>query len=898
MQSNTISPNLRKILLMIIGVDLIGLSVFYYSNSGSYTFAGYITLNSSKYPIYWYLVHGPIVLMSIFMFTLGIATLIVGYLNQPKSTKPIIVLTVFTIVSAVLVTRVFYLGNSPSVVMLPLPAKTDEYVIQMASAFNLVHGINPYEVNLEKVMLSSIPPQQFTLIYSNSAPPYVPGKVIGFVDYFDYLPQAALYYVPAILLGIPGVIWNALVYSSGLFLSFRKMKGSVKYLFPAVIAGSMFIFLEPAVMPVPSAGWIVPLLIAVSYPEYPILSGIMLGWASAYKIYVLPFALFYLVEAKRMGYNVKKMIYGALASFLGPTLPFLVEDPSAMLKDVLAPLTLNLRPLDGGPGITDLQFLGIFIPKDLQIAILAGILVSGLFISLLRRLGYLSFVIPSIAFFWWYRPEPQYFMYFPFIALIAVMTGFFGKIELTESRQETWLFSSFSIGISAFSVMYLAQYAFIIPAAVSIYLLVMMSLTVMFVPISIMIERAKSLITRLSEKTVSCLTFLFMTVAMVGIALGVSDLLLNGLWFVVMGHNYESDAFLLSVLAAKEMVDLHNPYSFVFLHDMLESPQFGKVFSMFRYSNSPIDLNDLKPSPVFTPYLDPSGQFIKYGARVNYVDFYDYPPGMALSMIPALLLRIPVSLWESLLYVFSIVTLFLSIRNEKNLLYVLVFILSGVFVTFYGEAFESDLSPWISLILIAISFRKYPLISGALTGFAATTMPEATVLVPFILILIYNEMGKQFFLRFLISGILLSALLVLPPILIDPSSLTMMFFPILAKLPVNGVSLTTLISLYIFHSYWPVSFLSIFPYVALIGSIAISVIFYNKIREGILMFPVFIVLNFTRAEIEYFAFYPLVAFLAWLLITREKEITRSEGLKVLHGSHFRVLERQKENLKK
>ncbi len=887
-----VSTNFRRLLLMIIGVDLVGLSVFYYSNSGSYDFAGYVTLDASRYPIYWYFVHGPVVLMSIFMFFLGIATLIVSYFNKAKLVKPVVALTIFTVISTILVTRIFYLGDSPSVVMLPLPAKTDEYVIQMASAFNIVHGLNPYDVNFEKLMLSSIPPQQFTLIYSN-APPYTPGKVIGFVDYFDYLPQAALYYVPAVLLGIPGVLWNALVYSSGLFLSFRKMKGNVKYLFPAVVAGSMFIFLEPAVMPVPSAGWIVPLMIAVSYPEYPLLAGLMLGWASAYKIYVLPFSLFYLIEAKKMGYNVKRMVYGMLPSFVVPAIPFLVENPSAMLKDVLAPLTLNLRPLDGGPGITDLQFLGIFIPKDLQISILAGLLLSGLVISLSRKLGYLSFIIPSIAFFWWYRPEPQYFMYFPFIALIAVMTGFFGGIDLAESRQELWLLSSFSIGLSAFSALYLTQYAMIIPSVASIYLLIAVSLTVMFIPLSIMIERAKSFITKLSDRTISSMTFLFMSVAMVGIAFAVSDLLLNGLRFVVMGHNYESDAFILSVLATKELVGLHNPYSLTFLQAMLSSPQFGKVFSVFQYSVSPINLNDMRPFPVFTPYLDPSGKFIMYGTKVNYIDFYDYPPGMALSMVPAILLRIPVSLWESLLYIFALIALFTSIREEKDLLYASVVILSGVFVAFYGEAFTSDVSPWVSLILLALSFRKYPLISGALTGFAAITMPEATVLVPFVLILIYNEMQKSFFLRFIASGVSLVALVMLPFVLTDPGSLEMMFFPILAKLPVNGVSLTAFISLYVFNSYWPVSSLSFLPYAVLIASIVFSILFYNKIREGVLMFPIFIVLTFTRAEIEYLAFYPLIAFLTWLLVTRKKEITSNASLKVPYISYLRVMGRRK-----
>ncbi|MUN29017.1 hypothetical protein [Sulfuracidifex metallicus] len=858
--------DLKRILAILIGTDLIGLSVFFYGNAGTYKLAGMVKLAGSTYPIYWYYVHGPIVLTSIGIFSLGILIITLSRLKvNLQKILPFMVLS--ALVSVIIVTRVFYLGVAPIEVMLPLPAKTDEYVIQTFSAWEIVHGINPYTVNLHNYMLSVLPPQQYTLIYGSNAPPYTLNKVVGFVDFFDYLPQAALFYVPAVLLGMSGVVWNALVYSSGLFLSFRRMKGNSKYIFPAVIAGSMFIFLEPAVMPVPSAGWIVPLLIAVSYPDYPLLAGAMLGWASTFKIYVLPFSLFYLIEAKKMGYNVSKMIYGAISTAVFPTIPFLISDPKAMIKDVMAPLTLNLRPLDGGPGITSLQFLGIFIPKDVQTAILVTVLIAGLLLSISRKLGFVSFIIPSIAFFWWYRPEPQYFMYFPFIALIAVMTGFFGEVNINETRSELWMFSSFSIGLAGLSILFLAQYAFMTPNVNSL-LLFLSILTVLFIiPLSLLIERSTRFIDRIRERFLQWGVLFFTTVGMLGISLAISAYFLNGLWYIVMGHNYESDAYLLMSLASQAISQGQNPYLFNFFHQMISDPNFGKLFLAFKYSNTPMDPSSLKPTPVFTPYYDPSGPYFDLGVKVNYVTFYDYPPGLAIVLAPAHLLNIPISFWESIMYSVSIVALFISIHDEKMMLYTAVALLSGIFISFFGEAFSSDITPWVSIIVLAIALRRIPILAGTLSGVAAVMMPEATVLIPFIWILIYFEMDNTYFKKFLFSSITAGSIITLPFLVLYPKTLQMMLFPIIFKLPVDGVSFSSILTVYLFHSQWPISSIELLPYIVFILSLIISLLIYYRLREGILLFPMFVIMTFTRANLEYMVFYPLLALFAWATVS-------------------------------
>ncbi len=864
-----ISVDLRKIIGIIIGVDLVGLSVFLYGDDGTYKWVGDVVMDGTKYPLYWYFVHGPIALMSVIIFFSGIVLIILSYLGRMN--LRLITVVVAVIVSSTLITRMFYLGATPITVMLPLPYKTDEYVIQTTAAWDIIHGVNPYSSSFQNVMLSTLPPQQYTFIYRSGAP-YTPGNIVGFVDFFDYLPQAALFYVPAVILNVPGVVWNSLTYSGALTLSFLRMKGNVRYLFPAVIAGSMFIFLESAVMPLPSVGWIAPLLVAVSYPDYPFVAGLMLGWASAYKIYVIPFSVFYLLEARRSGYNVRKMIYGAMISALLPLVPFLIQNPYVVIKDLLAPISLNLRPLDGGPGITDLQFLGVFIPKEVQMGVMLSILIIGIILAMTRKMGLISFIIPAIAFFWYYRPEPQYFMYFPFIGLMAEMTGFFGKLEVTENKNELWMLSSFSVALSAMSVLFLAQDGFPLPTLNTLYLEVGLLLVTALIPLSIMAERFKQFFSRMKVTRLSAITYIYLTLITLVVGIAIS-LTFNQLYFVVMGHNYESDAFLLSSLAAQEILKGENPYSQTFLHVMLSNPDFGHVFSMIPYP-SPV-FNGTHPSPVLTPYLNESGNVTCFGERVSYIDFYDYPPGMAVSLLPALLLGVHLSVWETVLYSISVVALFLSVRDQKTLLYLTLGFLSGFFLTFFGEAFESDISPWVSLVLLAIAFRKYPLISGAMVGFDAASMPEASILFPFIAVAVRHEMGSQFFRKFMISSLAMIVVLVVPFLWMDPSSGIEMLFPVIAKLPVQGVGISVLLSLYLFHSHWPIPALNFLTYGVTAISLLVSARFYAKLKETILMLPMFVILTFSRSEIEYFVFYVFLSFLVWAVVTRDDVKTTS-----------------------
>ncbi|MEB3691259.1 MAG: hypothetical protein G5Z43_001359 [Caldisphaeraceae archaeon] len=874
----------KRILLLLLAINLMGVSVFYYYNTGTYRYVGSI----NGWPIYWYFPISASVLLSLIMFFLGTFIFMWSLKPSYRKVKVAVVITLAILILSLLVTRIFYVGSEPHKIMLELPGKTDGYFLQIEAAKSILHGLNPYKQDYKSSFLQNLEPQKYTWIYNNNTPPYTLGKVIGFVHNYDYMPTAALYYVPAVLFRIPGIVWDAIMLAFGLTLVYKHLRCYFKVLFPVLLASSMFMYIASSILYVPLVGWLVPLLLAVIFPDKPLFAGVLLAWSSTYRPYVAIFALFYLIAAYYEGYDVKRMFSSAIVVGLLLNVPFLILNPQKFMERILIPLTSNLRPLDAGPGLNSLQYLGIYIPKTLHDVFVLGTILLGFFISIkfYSKLSYTIFMFPTIALYLYYRPCYVYYLWFPFVALIAYATGFmrrsvkenYVRVKDYVSKLDIYTFSklrpfsAYSIVLVLASIMDMNSYNTLTHNSIFGHSLIpnlALCFTLVSLPIIPLVSRRKPMRIR------SYHVFLILGFSLVFAALLVSFYFSNHLYYVVMGHNYKPDYIILTKFAAKSILRGKNPYLQDYSVEMNNSRDFGNLLSLIQYSSKPIILEKIQPIKIYTPYYDPSGNIVIHGYPVKYVTFYDYPPFSALFYIPAILLNIPSGWWLSIVYSITLLVLFFKIKDSGKRLLMMITFLAGYFISVHEYAFIRTSIPYVILTILSLCFLNNPWIFGALLGLSATTMPEATLLVLYMFVMTYSEFGYRYTRNAIISATIVIIGVIVPFLYPNPvEAIRRMYFPVLATLPVSGVGIVSLIERYIFNSYWPLPMLKLLPYLVVVASLILYGLYYKRLREIGLMLPILPIMFFNRSSIDYMAFYPLIAFVAWLMITSEKEPVR------------------------
>lgn len=856
--------------MIFLSLGIMVLSVFIYYNVGTYVYVG----NYNGWPLYWYFPFMPSVVFSILAFIISIALIFLSLRPKESVFKLSVLVTFSFILISLLVVR-FAFGFTPEKIMLELPSPTDAQMIQLLAAKSLLEGHNPYTQDYEAQMLSSLAPQQYTWIFKQGTSNYTPSNIIGFVHCFDYLPSAALYYLPAVAFSIPANVYNSGILALGSALIFHKLKGKNKILFSLLISSFMFTYFAPLLLYRNTPGWIVPFIVAILSPENPLLSGIMLAWASTYRLYVLIFTTFYLILLWKEGYNVKSVLKYGLITAVVLNLPFILLNPQAFWRDNLLPFIANFRPYDGGPGLISLSYLGIDVTKAWSFVGLIITLVIGLILSLryYNTLRYAILAFPIISFFFYYRPLPSYYIYFlPLILLAYVFIVERGELSLDLPELALTRISAYSVILGLLSIVYMyGVYTFGLISNIQIAF----ALFALFFS-SPLVVYFRNLIFKISPYLLFVIILSLSTLVLLLIP---SEL--HGTNFIVMGHGYMGDAMLLPDLASQSIINGVNPYICNYSQVMNSLPYFGSLYEVFQYSNNDvINISQLHASKVFTPYYTPNGTYYYYGLPTQNVTFYDYPPVTALFLVPAHLFNIPISLWELLLYVIAVSLIFLKfVRRgdwEKALILTLI-LMSGYFVSSYGFVFLLDSNSWIVLIILGLTFYEYPLIFGLFTGMAVDSMPQAILLFPYLLIYLNTKFGRNYVKHFLITSIAISTLILLPFVITYPKSLYLMLFPVLAKLPMVGIGIVTIIGIFVFHTIWPLPLFKPIPYITLAITLIITYIFRKRLEEVSLMIPIYVILIFTRSYPEYLIYYPYIAFLVWLTT---EEITRKYKIKV------------------
>lgn len=842
--------------MIFLSLGMMALSVFFYYNVGTYVYVG----NYNGWPLYWYFPFLPSIVFSILAFFISVALIFLSLRPKESVFKLSILVTFLFILLSLLVAR-FTFGFTPEKIMLELPSPTDAQLIQLLAARSLLEGHNPYTQDYEPQMLSSLAPQQYTWIFKQGTSNYTPSTIVGFVHSFDYLPSAALYYLPAVAFGIPANVYNAGILALGSALIFHKLKGKNKILFSLLASSFMFMYFAPLLLYRNTPGWIVPFVMAILFPENPLLSGIMLAWASTYRLYVLIFTIFYLILIWKEGYDVKSVVKYGLITAVVLDLPFILLNPKAFWRDNLLPFVANFRPYDGGPGLISLTYLGIEVTKTWSFVGLIMIIVIGLILSLryynTLRYGILAF--PLISFFFYYRPLPSYYIYFlPLIFLVYVFIVERGELSLDLSESALTRISAYSVVLGLLSIVYMyGVYTFGVISNIQ----TAFALFALFIVTPFMIY-FRNLVFKISPYLLFLIILSLSTLVLLFIP---SEL--HGTNFIVMGHGYIGDAMLLPDLASQSIINGVNPYICNYSQVMNSLPYFGSLYEIFHYSNDVINISQLHASKVFTPYYTPNGTYYYHGLPTENITFYDYPPMNAIFLVPAHLFNIPIRLWELLVYIIIISLIFLKFMRrgdwEKALALTLI-LMSGYFVSSYGFVFLMDSTSWIVLIILGLTFYESPLIFGLLTGMAVDSMPQAIILFPYLLIYLNTKFGGNYVKRFLTTSIVISILLLLPFVITYPKSLYLMLFPVLAKLPMVGIGIVTIIGIFVFHTIWPLTLFKPIPYITLALTLIITYLFRKRLEEVSLMIPIYVILTFTRSYPEYLIYYPYIAFLVWL----------------------------------
>ncbi len=410
---------------MIIGLSLVVYGVLFYYGSGSYVFIGlYNGLPVAQYR------GNPIgVLAGFLLLGVGVWFFFKASMGTPRFTRLHLTILLATItIPTILVgagllyhdtSRFFYGGY------------TDAYILQVAAAKTLVEGGNPYHASYRNLLYEYIVTGkalgQATWLYRDPYPPYSIDEVVGFVDIYDYPPAGFLYYVPPVLLGLPGVVWDGFILGLGLGLFYYRLRDRfARSIYLLIIGLGGFSLLVMPLIYTGLPGWITPFIIALLFPGNPWLSGLLLGWIISYRPYTLVYVLFYFVMYFKEGYDWRKLLVSATLVGALINLPFFLMDPSIFIDHVLAPLNYNLYPFEGF-GLSSLYYLGIYLSKQVCTGILFTLLILLLIIyyKYYVKLRILGPLLPMIVLLAYYRPLYGYYLWAPYFVLIAYVSGFY-----------------------------------------------------------------------------------------------------------------------------------------------------------------------------------------------------------------------------------------------------------------------------------------------------------------------------------------------------------------------------------------------------------------------------------------------------------------------------------------
>jgi uncharacterized membrane protein len=298
---------------------------------------------------------------------------------------------------------------------------TDALAFAHTAAEQALAGRNPYEVegrNLDRpIERFGVPEQSLTR--------KVDGKAIDRL--VSYPALHFLVFVPAIAAGLTDLRWVVFAFELASLLIIWH--ASPRWIQPLVL---LALLINPDLIIYFTAGsvtdwlWVLPLMLSAVFLKEgrAIPAGVAFGLASAVKQQpwvAAPFIAIWLIRTAQFG-GLRRFLsffVAAVAAFLAPNIPFLVQNPKAWVAGVLSPVLDNLIYL--GQGISLLTSTG-FLPasKDFYMSLALGIaaIAAAAYWAYFRVLQNALWVLPALILWFSYRALTGHLIFWTVPALL------------------------------------------------------------------------------------------------------------------------------------------------------------------------------------------------------------------------------------------------------------------------------------------------------------------------------------------------------------------------------------------------------------------------------------------------------------------------------------------------
>ncbi|BFH74069.1 hypothetical protein SJAV_20130 [Sulfurisphaera javensis] len=319
---------------------------------------------------------------------------------------------------------------------------TDELMIDYYSAYQFLHGLNPYNPNVTNNVFFVYHVSPY--IYGT---PYTTG---GFVTNLNYPSLSFLLLIPAVLFHFnPNYILLFFYVILPLIMKF-KLDNSSFLLFISAYFFNVYYFLY-STGGIDNIVWVTFLIISFLVKD-EWLKGVFYGLSVSYKQDPLIFLPFYMIELYREKKNLSKFLIGAIVTFFILNGYFIAISPHYYFTDLLTPLFSNL--LEIGFGLDIFSVNGFFYEfKDFFFFTQLFIFSVSLYLFIKRKI---SNYIGSIYFFMFF----MYRMLWNYVMYIPIFNYLDNKVENKISLRKDVIKPLFLVSLVIFSFALIFHYAY------------------------------------------------------------------------------------------------------------------------------------------------------------------------------------------------------------------------------------------------------------------------------------------------------------------------------------------------------------------------------------------------------------------------------------------------------
>ncbi len=338
--------------------------------------------------------------------------------------KLYLLIALYAIFLAGLLLRRLDMASLIAVVLIAFSSKvtkrfgTDELMIDYYSAFQFLHGLNPYVPSVTSNVY-----QNYDLSAEIYGTPYTTG---GVVTNLNYPSLSFLLYIPAVVFHFNPSYIILFFYVLLPFILWYKLDRTTFLLFISSYLFNIY-YLFYSTGGIDDIIWVVFLILSfISSKEW--VKGLFYGLSVSFKQDPLIFLPFYLIQLHRERKSIYKFLLSGIMVFMFFNLPFIISSPVYYFHDITTPLFNNLLQI--GFGFDIFSVIGVFYEYK-YFYFVSQLLIFFTFIYLYSKRK-ISNYIGGIYFvmLFMYRMLWNYVMYLPFFNYLDGSAD--GKIKINK----------------------------------------------------------------------------------------------------------------------------------------------------------------------------------------------------------------------------------------------------------------------------------------------------------------------------------------------------------------------------------------------------------------------------------------------------------------------------------